>query len=83
MRRFRAIDKDNGHPCHLVIECSYTLTQDDVTRVKRNAEHMSRFTGITAKPVAAGNSMPEAVSIFAEDQDVACVTIASKASNPR
>ena len=78
-----AIDKTSGEPCHVVIECSYTLTQDDVARVKRNAAHMARFTGTPAKAVAAGNSIPEAVSIFAEDQDVACVTITSKASSPR
>ena len=78
-----AIDKTSGEPCYVVIECSYTLTQDDVARVKRNAAHMARFTGTPAKAVAAGNSIPEAVSIFAEDQDVACVTITSKASSPR
>ena len=66
-----AIDKTSGEPCYVVIECSYTLTQDDVTRVKRNAAHMARFTGTTAKAVAADNSIPEAVSIFAEDQDLA------------
>ena len=78
-----AIDKTSGERCYVVIECSYTLTQDDVTRVKRNAEHMTRFTGIPAKAVAAGNSIPEAVSLFAKDQDVACVTITNKASSPR
>ena len=78
-----AIDKTSGEPCYVVIECSYTLTQDDVARVKRNAAHMARFTGTPVKAVAAGNSIPEAVSIFAEDQDVACVTITSKASSPR
>ena len=78
-----AIDKTSGEPCYVVIECSYTLTQDDVARVKRNAAHMARFTGTPAKAVAAGNSIPEAVSIFAEEQDVACVTITSKASSPR
>ena len=78
-----AIDKASGKRCYVVIECSYILTQDDVTRVKRNAEHMTRFTGIPAKAVAAGNAIPEAVSTFAEDQDVTCVTITSKASSPR
>ena len=78
-----AIDKASGESCYVVIECSYTLTQDDGTRVKRNAAHMTRFTGITAKAMAAGNSIPEAVSTFAEDKDVACVTITSKASSPR
>lgn len=78
-----AIDKTSGEPCYVVIECSYTLTQDDVARVKRNAAHMARFTGTPAKAVAAGNSIPEAVSALAENQDVACVTITNKASSPR
>ena len=43
-----AVDKTSGEPCYVVIECSYTVTQDDVTRVKRNAGHMARFTGIPA-----------------------------------
>ena len=34
-----AIDKTSGEPCYVVIECSYTLAQDDITRVKRNAAH--------------------------------------------
>ena len=78
-----AIDKTSGELCYVVIECSYTLTQDDVIRVKRNAEYMTRFTGIPAKAVAAGNSIPEAVSHFAQEQDVTCVTITNKASSPR
>ena len=78
-----AMDKSTGEPCYVVIECSYTLTQNDVIRVKRNAEHMTRFTGTPAKAVAAANSIPEAVSAFANANDVACVTITNKASSPR
>ena len=78
-----AVDKATRQNCYVVIECSYTLTRDDVTRSKRNAEHMTRFTGVTAKAVVAGNHIPELVTEFARDQNVACVQITSKASSPR
>ena len=78
-----AVDKATREPCYVVIECSYTLANDDVIRVKRNAEHMTRFTGISARAVAAGNSIPDAVSRFAESNGVACVPITNKATSPR
>ena len=78
-----AVDKATRKPCYVVIECSYTLANDDVIRVKRNAEHMTRFTGIPARAVAAGNSIPDAVSRFAESNGVTCVPITNKATSPR
>ena len=78
-----AVDKASGTSCYVVIECSYTLTRADITRVKRNAEHMTRFTGRPAIPIATANSIPEAVSTFAEEQNVTCVTITNKADSPR
>ena len=78
-----AVDKATREPCYVVIECSYTLANDDVIRVKRNAEHLTRFTGIPARAVAAGNSIPDAVSRFAESNGVTCVPITNKATRPR
>ncbi len=78
-----AVDKATREPCYVVIECSYTLANDDVIRVKRNAEHMTRFTGIPARAVVAGNSIPDAVSRFAESNGVTCVPITNKATSPR
>ncbi len=78
-----AVDKATREPCYVVIECSYTLANDDVIRVKRNAEHMTRFTGIPARAVAAGNFIPDVVSRFAESNDVTCVPITNKATSPR
>ena len=78
-----AVDKETREACYVVIECSYTVDQHDVTRAKRNAEHMTRFTGAPAKAMVAGDSIPEPVSEFAKEQGVACLTVTTKSAAPR
>lgn len=78
-----AIDKTTGEDCYLIIECSYTLEQNDVVRAQRNAQHMTSFTGRPAKPIVTANSVPEPVRQFAEEQGVTCIQITTKAAAPR
>ncbi len=78
-----AIDKATGETHYVVIECSYTATQNDVIRARRNADHMTRFTGTSTKAVVASNIIPDSISLFAKEQDVACVTVTNKATTPR
>ena len=77
-----AIDKTSGAPCYVVIECSYTVTRNDVDRALRNAGHMTRFTGVPAKALAAGSTIPEQVSAYAKEKGVECVLVTPKASAP-
>ena len=77
-----AIDKTSGEPCYVIIECSYTVTRDDADRALRNAEHMTRFTGVRAKALAAGSNVPEQVSAYAKQKGVECVLVTPKASAP-
>ena len=77
-----AIDKTSGEPCYVIIECSYTVTRDDADRALRNAEHMTRFTGVPAKALAAGSNVPEQVSAYAKQKGVECVLVTPKASAP-
>ena len=87
IRSFKAIDlaiaatdKTTRQPCYVVIECSYTVTKSDADRARRNAGHMTRFTGVPAKAIIAGSVVPDQVSAYAKDIDVSFVLVTPKVS---
>ena len=89
MKSFKAIDlaitatdKTTKQQCYVVIECSYTVTKADADRAQRNASHMTRFTGIPAKAVIAGNVIPEQVNEYTQEIGVSCVLVTAKVSAP-
>ena len=55
-----AIDGD-GEPCYIAVEASYVAHSRDVERAKRNAHHLTRFTGRPAYAAVASVSLHDEV----------------------
>ena len=68
---------------YIVIECTGTITRNDVTRAARNAEYMTRFTGKPAQAVVIGYSIPDAVAELARERAVHCIMVTNKSTRPR
>ena len=81
----RAIDKDSpdNQEQYIVIECTATITRNDIVRSERNAGYMSRFTGQPAKAVVIGYNLPDAVAELARGKAVHCVIATNKSGRPR
>ncbi len=81
----RAIDKDSpdNREQYIVIECTATITRNDIVRSERNAGYMSRFTGQPAKAVVIGYNLPDAVAELAREKAVHCVIATNKSGRPR
>ena len=70
-----ATDKTTRQPYYVVIECSYTATKSDGDRARRNAGHMTRFSGVPGKAIIAGSVVPDQVSAYAKDIGVSYVPV--------
>lgn len=81
----RAVAKNvPGNPeQYIVIECTGTITRNDVTRAARNAEYMTRFTGKPAQAVVIGYSIPDAIAEMARERAVHCIMVTNKSARPR
>ena len=81
----RAIDKDSpdNQEQYIVIECTATITRNDIVRSERNAGYMSRFTGQPAKAVVIGYNLPDAVAELAREKAVHCVIATNRSGRPR
>ena len=81
----RAIDKDSpdNREQYIVIECTATITSNDIVRSERNAGYMSRFTGQPAQAVVVGYSIPDDVAELAQERAVHCVIATNKSGRPR
>ena len=81
----RAIDKDSpdNQEQYIVIECTATITRNDIVRSERNSGYMSRFTGQPAKAVVIGYNLPDAVAELAREKAVHCVIATNKSGRPR
>ena len=54
------VNSDN-QPGYITVEASFTISGRDVTRAVRNADYLSRYTGLPAYPVVAGvDILPDA-----------------------
>ena len=55
------VSDDQGHPRYLAVEASFTIAGHDIDRAVRNADYLTRYTGLHADPVVAGvQVLPEA-----------------------
>ena len=81
----RAIDRTSatGEMQYVVIECSATVAANDVTRARRNADYLAKFTGRPAKAVVIGTEMPPTIANLAERESVHCITVTNKGARPR
>ncbi len=55
------VQDSDGNQLFMAVEASYTADERDTLRAVRNAELISRFTGLTAVPVVAGLENDHAV----------------------
>ena len=81
----RGIDKTSatGETQYVVIECSATVAANDVTRARRNADYLTRFTGVASQPVVIGTEIVPTIANLAQSESVHCIAITNKAARPR
>lgn len=81
----RGIDRTSatGEMQYVVIECSATVAANDVTRARRNADYLARFTGVASRAVVIGTDITPTVASLAERESVHCIAITNKAARPR
>ena len=81
----RAIDKNSAgkQQQYVIIECSGTITRNDIARIARNAEYMTRFTGLPTKAVVIGYTLPNVVAEAAREPSVHCLIVTSRSTRPR
>ena len=81
----RGIDKTSatGELQYVVIECSATVAANDVTRARRNADYLARFTGVASQAVVIGTEIPPTIANLAQGESVHCIAITNKGSRPR
>ena len=81
----RAVDKNSAgkQQQYVIIECSGTITRNDIARIARNAEYMTRFTGLPTKAVVIGYTLPDVVAKAARERSVHCLIVTSRSTRPR
>ena len=65
-----AVSKSDYQPAYIALEVSYTVETKDVTRARRNAEFLNRFTGIQAEAVVAGLGIMDDAQAMADQESV-------------
>jgi len=81
----RAVDKNSAgkQQQYVIIECSGTITRNDIARIARNAEYMTRFNGLPTKAVVIGYTLPDVVAEAARERSVHCLIVTSRSTRPR
>ena len=69
----RAIDKSDRQTRYILIECTGSITRNDVNRIRRNAGHLSRLTGHETYPLIIGKLPPAHILQEAEAGGVHCL----------
>ncbi len=64
------VQDSDGNQLFMAVEASYTADERDTRRAVRNAELISRFTGLTAVPVVASLENDHAVRQLVDDGQV-------------
>ena len=64
------VQDQDGNQLFMAVEASYTADERDTRRAVRNAELISRFTGLTAVPVVASLENDHAVQQLVDDGQV-------------
>ena len=64
------VQDGDGNQLFMAVEASYTADERDTQRAVRNAEFITRFTGMTAVPVVASLGNDRAVQQLVDDGHV-------------
>ena len=80
-----AIDKTgaDGQQQYIIIECSGTITHQDIARIASSAEYMTRFTDLPCQAVVIGYTIPNAVAEAARAQSVHWLLVTNRVTHPR
>ena len=63
---------------YVIVECVSVVTAADVTRARRNADYLARFTGVASRAVVIGIEIPPAIVNLAEQVSVHCIVSGKK-----
>ena len=77
------VQDQDGNLLFMAVEASYTADERDTRRAVRNAELISRFTGMTAVPVVASLENDRAVQQLVEDGHVQWFQFQSRDLQPQ
>ena len=77
------VEDQDGNELFLAVEASYTADERDTRRAIRNAEFISRFTGLTAVPVVASLENDHAVQQLVDDGHVKWFQFQSRDLQPQ
>lgn len=77
------VQDQDGNQLFMAVEASYTADERDTQRAVRNAELISRFTGMTAVPVVASLENDRAVQQLVEDGHVQWFQFQSRDLQPQ
>ena len=77
------VQDQDGNQLFMAVEASYTADERDTQRAVRNAELISRFTGMTAVPVVASLENDHAVQQLVEDGHVQWFQFQSRDLQPQ
>ena len=77
------VQDQDGNQLFMAVEASYTADERDTQRAVRNAELISRFTGMTAVPVIASLENDHAVQQLLEDGHVQWFQFQSRDLQPQ
>ncbi len=74
----RAIGKSDRQTRYVLIECSGSITRNDVSRARRNANHLARITACETYALVIGRLPPENILREAEANGVRCLQPSEK-----
>ena len=69
----RATDKSDRQTRYILIECTGSITRNDVNRIRRNAGHLARLTCHATYPLIIGKLPPDNILREAESSGVHCL----------
>ena len=68
-----ATDKSDRQTRYVLIECTGAITRNDVSRIRRNADHLAQLTGHETYALIVGKLPPENILREAEANGVRCL----------
>ena len=74
----RAIGKSDRQARYILIECSGSITRNDISRARRNADHLARITACETCALVIGRLPPENILREAEANGVRCLQPSEK-----
>lgn len=74
----RAVSKSDRQTRYVLIECSGSITRNDIRRARRNADHLARITAQETYALIIGKLPPENILRAAEADGVHCLQPSEK-----